>query len=327
MDRKPTYGELEVAVAELGHKIADQQNDIRLLSDDHTRLQAILETAIHAIIVVNDRGKIIEWNSQAELLCGWQKDEIIGQPIFKIMPARYRKMHKDLFSRVVSGERGRNFGMRIESSILYRDEFEVEVELAVALNRIGTRNEITVFLQDITERKRYESQLHLLSVTDELTGLFNRRGFMTLGDKQLKAACRDEDEIFLLFADFDNMKWVNDTLGHSIGDDALIETALLLKNIFRQADLIGRVGGDEFIVLISNRKGEKSEKMVVERLEQGIRKANNKKDRKYKILLSYGTVRYDHDAPCTIEELVSRADQLMYSNKRDKKEAGLDSHT
>ena len=69
MSEKPTYQELEIVVANLEHKISDQQNDIRLLSDDHTRLQAILETAIHAIIVVNDQARIIEWNSQAELIC------------------------------------------------------------------------------------------------------------------------------------------------------------------------------------------------------------------------------------------------------------------
>ncbi len=326
MARKPTYEDLEAAVEKLEHKIADQQNDIRLLSDDHTRLEAILETAIHAIIVVNDQGKIIEWNSQAELLCGWQKEEIIGQPIFKIMPPRNRKLHKEFFPKVMAGEHGRDFGMRIETSILYRDEFEVEVEMAVSLTKVGNRNEITIFLQDITERKHYETQLQHLSVTDELTGLFNRRGFMTLGDKQLKSACREQGEIFLLYADFDNMKWVNDNLGHSVGDDALIETAVLLKNTFRQADLIGRVGGDEFIVMVSNRRGKKNETAVIERMEKSLKKANLKKNRKYKILLSYGTVRYSHDTPCTIEELVNQADLLMYSNKKEKKEAGLDSH-
>ena len=75
MTKKPTYEELEATVKELESKIKDQLNDIRLLSEDHTRLQAILETAIHAIIVVNDRGRIIEWNSQAELLCGWIKEK------------------------------------------------------------------------------------------------------------------------------------------------------------------------------------------------------------------------------------------------------------
>ena len=99
-----------------------------------------------------------------------------------------------------------------------------------------------------------------------------------------------------------------------------------MKNTFRQADLIGRVGGDEFIVLISNRKGKKNEEAVVDRLEKSISEANSKKNRRYKILLSYGTVRYEPGSPCTIEELVTRADELMYSNKKEKKEAGLDTH-
>jgi len=324
--RKPSYTELEQMTTQLEEEVCRHRHDISLLNADHSRLEAVLESAISAIVMVNDRGQILEWPTQAELLCGWNRDEIIGQPIHRIMPARNRKMHKSLMADVLAGKRGKNFGKRIETTILYRDDFEVPVELAVALTRIGDRQEFALFMHDITERKNYESQLHHMSITDELTGLFNRRGFMALADKQLKFASRSKDHIFLLYADFDNMKWINDTLGHQTGDNALIETAVILKNTFRQADLIGRVGGDEFIVLISERDNKKSAQTVVKRLEIEIEKANALQDRKYKIMLSIGTVSCNDSQKCSIDDMMIKADQLMYESKKEKKETGKYNH-
>ena len=326
MAGKPTYEELELEVSGLASEVAGYRQDIELLKADHTRLQAILESAIHAIIVVNDRGLVIEWPGQAELLCGWNKNEILGKPISVIMPARIRERHQTFLQEVLQGRRGDDFGKRIETAILYRDEFEVPVELAVTLTKIGGRPELTLFVHDITERKNYEAQLHHRSISDELTGLFNRRGFMALADKQLKMAQRNGKGVFLLYADFDNMKWVNDTHGHPVGDNALVETALILKNTFRQADLIGRVGGDEFIVLMSEPPERRGEEVVLERLAMEIDKANRRANRKYQVLLSIGTVRYDHRQQTSIDELMSQADLLMYEDKKKKKALGLDNY-
>ncbi len=326
MAGKPTYEGLELKVGQLEEEVARSRQEINLLKADHTRLQAILESAIHAIIVVNDRGQVIEWPGQAELLCGWSKNEMLGKPISQIMPPRIREMHQTFLKEVLDGRRGDNFGKRIETTILYRDEFEVPVELAVTLTKVGDRPELTLFIHDITERKNYEAQLHHMSISDELTGLFNRRGFITLADKHLRMAQRCGKDIFLLYADFDNMKWINDTHGHPVGDNALVETAVILKNTFRQADLIGRVGGDEFIVMMSEPRERNGEVVVLERLAQEIEKANNRAKRKYQILLSIGTVRYDHQEQTTIDELMSQADLLMYEDKKKKKALGIDNY-
>ena len=252
---------------------------------------------------------------------------MLGKPISRIMPARIRELHQTLIPEVLHGQHGAIFGKRIETTIINRDEFEVPVEIAVTMTRVGDRPEITLFMHDITERKNYESQLYHISITDELTGLFNRRGFITLADKQLKMAHRCDKDAFLLYADFDNMKWINDTHGHPAGDSALVETAAILTSTFRQADLIGRVGGDEFIVLMNEPKERQGEEVVLERLECEISKANSQPDRKYQILLSIGTVRYDHSEDTGIDELMSRADLLMYENKKQKKALGIDNYS
>ncbi len=326
MSGKPTYEELENKIRTLESKFcALQDHTTNTLTDE--RYKAIVETAVDAIVFVNDRAEITEWPSQAELLCGWSSNEMIGKPIYSIMPSRYRKMHSTLLKDVIIGKRGEHFGKRIEASILDRFDREVPVELAVALTKIGNRSEMTLFMHDITERKKNQEILHEISVTDVLTGLFNRRGFLALAGKQLQTACRQEVDIFLLYADFDNMKGINDILGHKIGDLALVDTAGLLQDTFRQADLIGRVGGDEFLVLLSDNKGNSSEETVVSRLEENIRLYNQRPDIQYKILLSIGTVRYNPEEPCSIEELMSKADAMMYKSKKGKKQAGAPGYT
>ncbi|MDT8334412.1 MAG: PAS domain S-box protein, partial [Desulfurivibrionaceae bacterium] len=229
MVNKPDHSDLKRTIAELEKELASQRRKIARLERDRIRYKTILESATHAIVVVDDRGRIVEWPSQAELLCGWHRKDIIGKPIYSIMPPRYRSKHEGLLDKVLAGAHGDIFGKRIETTILYKDELEVPVELAVSLTKVGDRWEFNLFMHDITERKNYETQLHRISITDELTGLFNRRGFMTLAEQQLKIAHRNKDTILLLYADFDNMKWINDNLGHRMGDSALIETAAILQ--------------------------------------------------------------------------------------------------
>jgi diguanylate cyclase (GGDEF)-like protein len=176
---------------------------------------------------------------------------------------------------------------------------------------------------NITEQKLLEEKLHAASVTDDLTGIFNRRGFLTMADKRVKMADRAKESLFLLYADLDNMKWINDHLRHKTGDNALRETADLLRNTFRQSDIIGRLGGDEFAVLLADKQGTDSEDAVVERFEENIRTLNRQPDRRYQLSISVGVTRYDSRFPCSIEELMSRADALMYECKKRKKDDGL----
>lgn len=323
---KPTYKELQQTIARLEGEVHSHRQDIARFAKGHTRFQTILESAIHAIIIVNDHGLIVEWPSQAELLCGWSRDDIIGQPITTIMPIKHRLSHETSLPRVLSGKYGKMFGKKIETTILARNEFEVAVELAVSMTQIDDHREFNLFIQDITERKKHEAQLHKMSITDELTGLLNRRGFMAVADRQLKLAQRNKNDIFLLYVDFDNMKWINDTHGHPTGDSALIETGEILTTTFREVDIIGRVGGDEFIVMMTDHDNEQVGKTVMTRLAKRIAETNSQQNRKFKIMLSIGTVHYDHSEMCSIEDLMLKADKLMYENKRKKKISGQYSH-
>ncbi len=102
---------------------------------------------------------------------------------------------------------------------------------------------------DVTENVRLREQLHELSVTDELTGLANRRGFMILAEQQRKLVRRGHSMV-LLYMDLNDFKSINDTLGHNAGDEALVETAAILRTCVRESDILARMGGDEFAALL-----------------------------------------------------------------------------
>ena len=158
-----------------------------------------------------------------------------------------------------------------------------------------------------------EEALLALSLTDELTGLYNRRRFFILTEQCLKVAVRTKKRPLLLFIDMDNLKWINDHYGHNEGDQALIGLADILKKTFRESDIIARIGGDEFVVLLES-TDENSETLLT-RLHENVKNYNVKRSQ-YTLSVSLGTAQFDPEYPISIDELLSKADALMYAQKR-----------
>jgi len=175
---------------------------------------------------------------------------------------------------------------------------------------------VAVF-DDITEQKRLNEQLHTMSFTDELTGLYNRRGFITLSEQQIKVADRAKKNMLLFFADLDKMKEINDTLGHQEGDKALTDIAAIFKEVFRESDIIGRIGGDEFAILAIDTTDETRE-VLVNRLHNILDDYNRPERRNYQLSLSIGIAHYNTETPLNFDELMAQADELMYEEKRNK---------
>jgi diguanylate cyclase (GGDEF)-like protein len=171
---------------------------------------------------------------------------------------------------------------------------------------------------NLAERKRMEDEIRALSITDSLTGLHNRRGFLTLAEQQLKFSDRHKKDMLLFFADIDGLKGINDEMGHEEGDKALIYIAAILKQTLRSSDVIARVGGDEFAILAMETT-ELFPKAIMERLQNYIDKYNKEGNRRYKISISMGAAHYDPENPCSLNELMSRADKIMYKHKKSKK--------
>ncbi|MEG5038304.1 MULTISPECIES: diguanylate cyclase [unclassified Microcoleus] len=170
---------------------------------------------------------------------------------------------------------------------------------------------------EIQERLRAEAEVRQLSVTDELTGLYNRRGFFLLANQQLRIARRTQTSYFILFADLDGLKKINDTLGHEMGDRVIVDAAQILKQTFREADIVARLGGDEFALFIPNFSGDSSSNFHG-RLQENIDRFNQQSERAY-ISISLGVEFGDLNNEVLLEQLLAKADKLMYEHKRTKR--------
>lgn len=173
--------------------------------------------------------------------------------------------------------------------------------------------------RDITVRKELEEQVRQASLVDELTGLQNRRGFMLLGEQLLKIAARYGRSLFVLFADLDGLKQVNDQLGHEVGDRAMTDFAGVLLATFRRADVVARLGGDEFVVLAEG--DARVAAGATDRLERKLKEHNEVAGRAFELSASVGIAHYDAKQTSSLSELVASADKLMYDAKRKNKRA------
>src|SRR2546421_10734077 len=167
-------------------------------------------------------------------------------------------------------------------------------------------------IQDITERKRAEAALQSLSLVDELTGLYNRRGFLAITEQHLTSIRRNQKIPVILYADLDGLKKINDTLGHHEGDRAIVKTAEIFKDTFRTSDIVARLGGDEFIALAGIGEEESTETLTT-RLQDNFRLHNSQPNRQYDLSISIGIVHFDEEN-ASIEEVTARADRIMYED-------------
>lgn len=201
---------------------------------------------------------------------------------------------------------------------------------SVALENVQIYNELEQRVQDRTlelefanaqlreevkERKNAEATVQRLSITDELTGLNNRRGFLLLAEQQLKLARRVNTSVCLLFIDLDGLKQINDRLGHKMGDRMIADAAHILRQTFRESDVVARLGGDEFAVFVP---GCGTGDDVVSRLEDTVKQFNAATERPYALSMSIGLSSCQVDGTTSLEHMIAQADQLMYEHKQTK---------
>lgn len=168
------------------------------------------------------------------------------------------------------------------------------------------------------ERHRLFCALRSLSLIDDLTGLYNRRGFADLGEQYLKLARRSGRGVTMVYLDLDRFKTINDSLGHHVGDRALIKVADILRATFRRSDILARLGGDEFGVLALEAADESSASLV-ERIRERVVDFNESTPEPYQLSVSIGMSHHDDDPKVRLDDMVSEADAAMYEEKRDKR--------
>jgi two-component system cell cycle response regulator len=168
------------------------------------------------------------------------------------------------------------------------------------------------------ERQRVQLELLNLSLIDELTGLNNRRGFLALGGHHVKQASRSGRPFMVAFVDLDGLKKINDTFGHQEGNRALVETANVLRDSCRRSDILSRIGGDEFAILIGDVDKDCAD-VVLCRIQKKLDAANSNPGLRYALSLSVGIVAANAPENADLEQLLHKADALMYAQKQKKK--------
>lgn len=287
--------------------------------ESERRYRILFETAQEAILVM--KGIIfVDCNPAAERLLGCSRSEILGSSPLRFSPERQadgrpsEEKGTELVRRSI-----RQGPQRFEWVHQGLDGRRFEAEVSLSQFHIEGQSYLFVMERDITDQKRAQEELRALSLIDELTGLYNRRGFLTLARQQLKMADRMHRGIFLLFADLDALKDINDNHGHSAGDRALQEVAGIFRDTFREPDILARIGGDEFVVLAIEGTSVANAEILSTRLGNNLSDFNEKGRLPYRLSLSQGVVRHVPGRLTSIEELMAQADRLMYEKKREKK--------
>ena len=230
---------------------------------------------------------------------------------------------------IVSFERMYAFAPHVPVIVLTN---EGEDDLAVRAVQGGAQDcmrkdeaEPSVLLRSVRyaiERHRLLAALRSLSLIDGLTELYNRRGFNDLGEQSLKLADRSSRSASLIYLDIDRFKTINDTLGHHVGDRALLAVADTLRDTFRRSDLIARMSGDEFAVLAFETTDEHAETLV-ERLRTELAQVNATTRERFQLSVSIGLARYDGEGAVTLNELLRQADAAMHEEKQNKRRTVL----
>jgi len=285
----------------------DKKNSVIIVDDDE-RLLRVFKTALSL------EGYQCETASSAESAL-----ELINKTSFDIMLTDIRMPGIEGFELTQIAKKIRP-DMAVIIMTAYAEEFSfdnaIEAGASDFIKKPFTLNELILRIQHV----ELQEKVRTMAVTDELTGLYNRRGFFSLVEQLLKLCKREKKGIFMIYTDVDSLKKINDTFGHKEGDRALIDIANILRKSYRESDIIARIGGDEFVVIpVGNTK--ESAEIATSRLKKNLEIHNAEANRNYKLSLSFGLAYYDPENPCSIDELLVQGDKLMYEQKRYKQKS------
>jgi len=304
-------------VEELNRHITEQERISKALRETEERFRNAFDYAAIGMALVSPQGNWLRVNRSLCNLIGYSEQELLHSNFQAVTHADDLRSDQANLYRLIQGETPT---CQVEKRYVHRHGEIVWALNSVSLVRDADDNPAHFIfqIQDITERKRAEAALHSLSLVDELTGLYNRRGFLAVTDQHLAEIRRNDKQPVILYADLDGLKEINDSLGHHEGDRAIVKSAEMLKETFRTSDILARLGGDEFVVLAAIGPEETAESLT-QRLKENFAAVNKLGKRPYNLSLSVGVALFDADGDHSIEALLAQADRAMYEDKRQKR--------
>ncbi|MGV7209290.1 diguanylate cyclase domain-containing protein [Oxalobacteraceae bacterium A2-2] len=302
---------------QLEQALAQEQSTQQLLQERAAELRAILDNAHDAFIALDPGGVVLDWNRQAERLLGWKRSEVIGQKLAAMIlpPALRRAYERDM--RQLS-EQGADavLNRRVELTLCSRMGKEFPVEVSMAYIPRSSGHLFIAFLHDISERKNLFASMERMALRDTLTGLPNRRALMQILPEALQRASRSRLACAVFFLDLDRFKQINDRYGHEEGDELLRQFGARVQAAMRKTDTVGRLAGDEFIVILEMLPSDAAAQEAADKLLPVLQQPFRLKTVSVTLGASIGIAVHHPDDPADIEMLLGRADRAMYVNKQ-----------
>jgi len=304
-------------------EITDQMTSEQTIIDQGLWTEAILDNVDDAIFSIDAHGVIQSANRAAEQTFGYGSDGLNGSKINIIMPEPYRSEHDAYIDRYLSSGEARVMGIPRELEAQRKDGSIFPIELRVSQITMNDCQYFIGVIRDITQHKQSEKKIESLAYYDPLTGLPNRRLIIDHIQQELAADRNERGVSALLFLDLDNFKVLNDSHGHSMGDRYLVQVAHRLEDILSRAGTVARIGGDEFIALITGlhvmpEQARVEVKQIAGEIHQTLAAPFNLAAHEYIGNVSIGaTLLHEHNE--SVEELLKQADIALHQAKKEGK--------
>ena len=307
---KGTMMDNERVLLSIVRDISERKQSQQEIAENEKNLRALLNAVKESLLLLDKDGSILAANETFAKRMRVSPENIVGVNYYDLLPADAANERRNHVENAIRNGKP----VRFED---IRNKRYLDQVIYPICGEDGEVERLALFGADITRRREMERELESMALTDQLTGLYNRRGFFTLATRELRRAQRSKNSMLLFFADLDGLKATNDQYGHEEGDRALIAAAKILTQTFRTSDIISRIGGDEFAILVVDADEKLMDKLLM-RLYRLINNLNMRRIHKSKMAISIGHAVYDPLKPLSLDELISHADQRMYKMKKVK---------
>lgn len=273
-----------------------------------------------AVVVVDTNQTIIYANNSAELMFGRSDDRFVGQPLEILIPKQAWAEHRSQANFYRDGDEPARF-MESRSVPIHgvrADGSEFPVNISILKSNSGSNTAMVAIIRDATAQKELEEELQRLASTDPLTGILNRRTFLSRAEEECDRAQRYGRPLALAMIDIDHFKAVNDTFGHAVGDQAICHLANVISAGLRKSDIFCRWGGEEFALILTETDDQPA-LITAQRLRLSIEETPLLRDEigeaPLQLRVSIGVGAFDPGEE-TLDAFIDRVDQALYSAKR-----------
>ncbi|TDO96869.1 ammonium transporter [Marinomonas balearica] len=301
----------------VNQEIAERDQALFWFKESEMRKTAILNSSMDAIVTINGEGTIVEFNPAAERTFGVLKKQVKSKNFITLFVGRDKR--KEMFQSLdvgFSNSQGLVLNRRNNFTLLRGETqpFPVEITITKAVNDHGQFQEFTLHIRDITRHIKLQQRLKFLAYSDPLTSLHNRTYMAEQLERSIKVANEADDMVGLLFLDLDKFKLINDTLGHKAGDELLCEVASRLNSITHNDDVIARWGGDEFLIMVTDKVSKPRIEELANRILSAMKVPFLLDNKPVEVATSVGIALSERQE--TAEKLIQKADSAMYSAKQ-----------